>query len=98
MRDSTSTRTSTGQDDKEVLAELEKLDKKERTANLDNLRRVVKVCVENRIQNIKYGDVELAFMPEKIEIPNDTVVRRVEVDPIEKEFNPDYLIEHPPMI
>lgn len=80
----------------EAFEKFEKLEKKERTANLDNLRRVVKVCVDNRIEHIKYGDVEVRFMPEKMEFPEE--VRQESIEPQEKAFNPDYLIDHPPTL
>lgn len=82
-----------------IMEEMRKTEKKERLANITNLKAVISICIDNRIKKIKYGDVELEFKPDEIPFPG-TPPREPSPDSPDEEgiskFNPDYLLENPP--
>ena len=63
----------------------------------ESLEEVMLLCAKHRVHHVKYRDVELVFMPEKMELPE---IPKDELDtlPSDDKYNPDYLIENPPMM
>ena len=80
--------------------EIRKLEKRERAANISNLKQVVKICRDNGVKKIDYGDVKIEFLPEYEKNHSEAPVKdEFEPEPEAAKTmmrDPDYLINHPP--
>ena len=59
---------------------------------------IMHLCAKHRVHHIKYRDVELVFMPEKMELPEIPKDGLDNIPSDDDKYNPDYLIENPPLM